>query len=90
MEELSQEVEVAAQEGLHLRPAAKIVALAQRYRSEIMIGSESAEPVDARSLIGLTSLAAGHRSRVVIAVRGDDAAEALSSLVALFERNFED
>lgn len=90
MPRLSAEVVVGAADGLHLRPAAKLVALAQQFQSQILLTCAELPPADARSMIALATLGAGPGTTVQLTVDGEDAEEALSAFQALFESNFED
>ncbi len=74
--------------GLHARPAALFVQKANRYKSEILIIKDSKE-VNAKSIMGIMSLAAGYGSEIIIKAEGEDAQEAVDGLVELVE-NFVD
>jgi phosphocarrier protein len=82
--ERSVEVTIANKFGLHARPAAEFVKLANRYSSEIWVRKDDVE-VSGKSIMGVMMLAAEHGSTIVIRAAGDDsdaAVEALQSLVA--------
>ncbi len=94
MPELTEDVLVGVAGGLHLRPAAKLVALAQQFSSQIWIslpdGPSATSPADARSMISLTALGAGPGAKIRLTVTGEDAQEAMAAMLELFERNFAD
>jgi phosphocarrier protein FPr len=73
--------------GLHARPAGRIAALAGRFRAEITIANSDngKGPANAKSLVGLMSLAASKGHRLHIAATGFGATEAASALRELIE-----
>jgi len=73
--------------GMHARPAAEFVKLAGRYRSEIWVSREGVE-VNGKSIMGVLMLAAEQGAELHIRGVGDDATEAVGSLVALIESGF--
>lgn len=75
---------VAAELGLHARPASKFVALAGRFECEIQVGCGD-EWVDGRSILSLLSLAAARGTTLRIRATGSDAAEAVEALGRLLE-----
>ncbi len=70
--------------GFHLRAAGRIVKLAKQFNSEVTIRFNG-RVANAKSIMGLASLAADHGSRVEVEVVGQDEGEALDSLVRLIE-----
>lgn len=80
---------VANRLGLHARAAAKLVRLASRYSSEVVLGREGADQrIDAKSILGVLMLAAGMGTRLVVSVEGEDEAEAAEAIRRLFEGRF--
>lgn len=79
---LEQETTVAAEEGLHARPAARFVHTAKQYGSDITVVKDG-EEANAKSSLKLMALSAKKGDRVVIRAEGDDAKEALDALVEL-------
>lgn len=75
--------------GLHLRAANKVVRLASRFSSDIWLARGDLE-VDAKSIMGLTLLAASFGTRLIVKARGADAREAVEALGALIENKFEE
>ena len=73
--------------GLHARAAAKLTQLAGRYRSDIFI-ARGAQRVNAKSIMGVMMLAAGLGVTVKIDAQGEDEAQALHDIRALFEGRF--
>lgn len=88
---LTREVVVANQLGLHARPAAKLAQEAQKFSSSVIIvtdGQNGGEPVDAKSILDILTLAAAHGSRLTLKAQGLDAADALNHLESLFVSRF--
>jgi len=73
--------------GLHARAAAKVVHTANRFSSSIFIGVDD-EEVNAKSILGLLTLAATKGTSVTVRAEGDDEDAALSALVDLFIDKF--
>jgi len=75
--------------GIHARPAAQFVKLANRFQSDIFVEKDG-EEVDGKSIMGLMMLAAGHGSVILVSANGADAEEALNALGELIARKFEE
>ncbi len=75
--------------GLHARPAAQLVKLANRFACEVEVGTDGLM-VNAKSIMGVLMLAAGHGSEIEIRCQGTDAGDALEALAALVARGFEE
>lgn len=73
--------------GLHARAAAQLVKVTARVRCEVSIESEG-ETVNAKSIMGVLTLAAAQGTQVRIICDGEDAQSALDAVVALFEAGF--
>lgn len=73
--------------GLHARPAALFVQMANRFKSEIEV-TKGRERVNGKSIMGIMTLAAGRGSQISIRATGPDAAKAVSSLTKLIRGNF--
>lgn len=80
-------VTVINKTGLHMRPAEKIVHLATKFKSEVMLSRDGLE-VNGKSLMGVLMLAAECGSSINIQADGDDAEEAVAALVLLVEHKF--
>lgn len=70
--------------GLHARPASVFVSTANRFVSDISIDVDG-KRVNAKSILGLLSLAVGTGTTLTIVTEGADEAEALDELCALVE-----
>ena len=73
--------------GMHARPAAMVVQTANRFRSEVLFEKDGLQ-INAKSIMGVLTLAAGKGSSVVVVCEGPDAAEALAALAKVFETGF--
>lgn len=82
-----QEVIIKNSAGLHTRPAAAVVKLASKFRSEFFIEMDGSE-INAKSIIGVMSLAAPKGSRLVLRLEGEDETEAARQLIEFFEQGF--
>ncbi|MEA3560231.1 MAG: HPr family phosphocarrier protein [Candidatus Omnitrophota bacterium] len=65
--------------GLHARPAALFVQLANKFNCDIIIKKGSQE-VNGKSIMGILMLAAGKGSRIFIRANGLDAQNAIDEL----------
>ena len=65
--------------GLHARPAAKLVQVASRYQSRIVLRSGE-RVVDVKSLIALLGLTIRPGTVITLVAEGDDAEAALGAL----------
>ena len=66
--------------GLHARPAAKLVQVASRYQSRIVLRSGE-RVVDVKSLIALLGLTIRPLTEITLTADGPDADDALAALV---------
>ncbi len=73
--------------GIHARPAAEIVKLASRFRSDITIVRDDLE-VNGKSIMGVIMLAAERGSTIVLRAEGEDSDAALDALSALVAERF--
>lgn len=82
------ELTIQNEEGLHARPAAKFVKLANRFDSEIWVEKDD-EEINGKSIMGLMMLAAAQGSVIRVSAEGDDADDALSKITELVNSGFE-
>ncbi|QCJ48241.1 MULTISPECIES: phosphocarrier protein HPr [Haloprofundus] len=75
-------VTIVPEAGLHARPASKFVQTANEYDAEVTIEKIDGDggPVNAASMLSVTSLNAAHGDEVRLAAEGDDAEAALDAL----------
>jgi phosphocarrier protein len=90
-ETLSKELLVQNKMGIHARPAAMIVRIANTYTGEVWVDKDD-EQVNGKSIMGLMMLAAGKDSKLTIRTEGplDSAEKMLLELEELFARRFEE
>ncbi len=85
-------VKIGSPMGLHARPAAQIVHLANRFKAELKLrrsdgkGSEA----DCRSVLAMLMLAACKDTDLILRGCGDDAVDAVELIAGYFERNFDE
>ncbi|MGB2601705.1 MAG: HPr family phosphocarrier protein [Candidatus Omnitrophota bacterium] len=77
--EIRKDIVVKNKTGLHARPAALFVQIANKYESDITIIKDDQE-VNGKSIMGILMLAAEKGSRVTIVAEGDDAESAVAEL----------
>lgn len=82
-----QTVTITNKLGLHLRASSKLSQLASSFDCEIWL-ERNAKRINAKSVLGVTMLAAGLGSEVVIDTSGRQEEEAMESLVKLFNDKF--
>jgi phosphocarrier protein HPr len=76
--------------GIHTRPAAQIVRLANRYPDVEITVSKDDESVNGKSIMGLMMLAAGLGSKLRFSAKGKDSVALLAEMEALFARKFDE
>jgi phosphocarrier protein len=86
-QEYAKSVTIANAYGLHARPAAEFVKLANTFKSEILVSKDGLE-VNGKSIMGVMMLAAEKGSSLQVRAIGVDAQEAVEALCALVERGF--
>ena len=75
--------------GIHARPAALFVKLANRFTCNILV-TKGGEQVNGKSIMGLMMLAAGPGSKLLIDCDGEDCLQALAEIEALIKRKFDE
>jgi phosphocarrier protein HPr len=86
---ITKELVVINKLGIHARPAATFVKIANRFESEVFVEKDG-EQVNGKSIMGLMMLAAGPGSKIIVQAKGHDAAQAISELEALLKRKFDE
>ena len=86
---IERELPVVNRLGLHARATAKLVQLLSGYRCSATLSARGRE-VNAKSIMGVMLLAAGHGSSVVLRVDGEDEATAADAVAELFARRFDE
>lgn len=80
-------VTIVNKNGLHARPAAEIVKLAAKYRSDITVVRDDLE-VNGKSIMGVMMLAAECGSTLQVRAEGPDADAALDAIEQLIANKF--
>lgn len=84
---IEREVTIRNRAGLHTRPAASIVKLAAKFRSEFFIEKDGIQ-INGKSIIGVMTLAAEQGSKLLLCFDGPDEEEAYKAMAELFESGF--
>ncbi|BCJ87948.1 HPr family phosphocarrier protein [Effusibacillus dendaii] len=82
---IEKSVQVNLRAGLHARPAALFVQAANRFSSEIVV-EKAGKPVNAKSIMGIMSLAIAKGSTVIIRANGSDEEQAVETLAEMISR----
>jgi phosphocarrier protein HPr len=86
---LTQVVTICNKRGLHARASAKFVTIASQYDATLLVSKDSTE-VGGTSIMGLMLLAAALGEDICISASGPQAQSALSALINLVERKFDE
>jgi len=86
---LERDITISNKLGLHARASAKLVQLVSGYRSTVQISCRGRE-INAKSIMGLMLLAAAKGTAIKLRADGEDEAEAMTAVVDLFERKFDE
>ncbi len=83
------EVEVMNKAGIHARPAAMIVKVANRYQADLYMEKDDMK-INGKSIMGIITLGATYKSRLTISTEGPDEEEAATAIEQLFLNRFEE
>ncbi len=83
----TKEVTVTNKLGIHARPAALFVKVANKFASNITVEKDG-EQVNGKSIMGLMMLAAACNSKLTLVAEGPDAENAVRELEQLFTQKF--
>lgn len=86
---LTKKIIVQNRAGIHARPSSLIVQTANKFQSNIMFEKENVT-VNAKSIMGVMTMAAGYQTELTLSADGADEAEALAALEQLFAAKFEE
>ncbi len=78
---------VMNEKGLHTRPSTELVKCAATFKSQVMLTYQSCT-VNAKSLLGILMLAASRGSKIYVSAEGEDAEEAVKSILFLAKNKF--
>ncbi len=86
-EEIKEELIIVNSLGMHARPAATLVQTVLQFDSDVTI-QKNGRRVNAKSIMGLLTLAAAQGNRVEVTCSGPDAKDAMEAVRSLFESGF--
>jgi phosphocarrier protein len=84
-----QKITVTNRAGIHARPAALIVQTVKNFNCNIYI-SRNNDKINAKSIMGVITLAAGYGTELTISAEGEDEVKAVQVLADLFQSKFEE
>jgi phosphocarrier protein len=76
---MEKKIKVNSTQGLHAILASKVVQLSSKYDAEINVVYED-KVIDAKSILGLMSLAVPAGDNIVVTAKGDDAEKAIKEI----------
>lgn len=83
-------VTVKNRAGIHARPAALIAQTANKFASEVLIEKKDGTTINAKSIMGVITMAAGYNTVLTLQAEGSDAQDAINAIYNLFENKFEE
>ena len=86
---VEQTVIISNRAGIHARPAAVLVQAAKDFKANIYIERDT-DRINAKSIMGILTLAAAYQTELKIIAEGEDEKEALEAIIHLFETKFEE
>jgi len=86
---IEKKVKIINNAGLHTRPAATIVKIAAKFKSELIIHKDGMH-INGKSIIGVMTLAAEKGSTLTLSFDGEDEREACDAIVEYFQRGFDE
>jgi phosphocarrier protein HPr len=75
------------EKGLHTRPSTELVRCASSFKSQMTLTYQHFS-VNAKSLLGILMLAAARGAKIHIEAEGEDAEEAVNSIINLAKNKF--
>ncbi len=75
--------------GIHARPAAIIAQTANKYQCEVSLSRDDTT-VNAKSIMGVITMAAGYNTVLTLHTDGPDEIECANEIEALFDSKFEE
>lgn len=86
---IKKQIRIINELGIHARPAGMIANTASRFGCDVKIIKDKME-VNAKSIMGIMTLAAGNGSSITVLASGPDEAQAVQALEDLFARKFDE
>jgi phosphocarrier protein HPr len=78
---------VMNEKGLHTRPSTELVKCASAFKSQVNLIYQNLT-VNAKSLLGILMLAAARGAKIKIEAEGEDAEQAVSTILSLARNKF--
>ena len=86
--QVEKEIVIKNKTGLHARPAALFVQIANKFNSDITIIKEDQE-VNGKSIMGILMLAAERGAKLTIIAEGEDAEAAVAELTDILVKDID-
>ncbi|OGS04272.1 MAG: phosphocarrier protein HPr [Elusimicrobia bacterium RIFCSPHIGHO2_02_FULL_61_10] len=86
---IKKDITIVNELGIHARPAGMIANTSSRFACDIKLVKDGME-VNAKSIMGIMTLAAGRGSIIEVTAKGKDEAAAVAAIVDLFNRKFDE
>ena len=83
------EITIKNRAGIHARPAALLVQVANEFESEIFM-EKNGNKINAKSIMGIITLGAAYNTTLSVMAEGKDEEAAVAAIVRLFENRFEE
>jgi phosphocarrier protein len=87
MSTVEEEMMILNKLGMHLRPAQRFVQTVLKFKCEVYLQKEN-QRVNAKSIMGLLTLAASQGARLLVICDGEDAEEAMTAVRDLILSGF--
>jgi phosphocarrier protein HPr len=87
MSKVVKRIEIKNKLGLHARAAALLVQTVNKFSAQVSL-SKDGQTIDARSIMGVLTLAAGQGSRIQVEATGEDAERTVKAIERLVENRF--
>ncbi len=81
---ISEKLIIKSEVGLHARPAAQFVKVAEKFKSNVRLCKDGIW-VNGKSVLGILTLAAEHGSEIILEVSGPDEQEAFNELKGVLD-----
>jgi catabolite repression HPr-like protein len=85
MPRIEKKIVINCKQGLHARPAAVFVQIANKYSSNVTVRKGS-EEVNGKSIMGILMMGADRYAELVLIVDGDDAEQSFQELEAFLAK----
>lgn len=86
---IEKDVDIINDAGLHTRPAATIVKIAAKFKSDFYIHKDGLN-INGKSIIGVMTLAAEKGSTVTLTFDGPDEEQLMTEILDYFNRGFDE